>query len=104
VRRDATLRYFKRRWDESRGDAHDAWGRSTWYLEVGDDGRPVRQLERYDAGVALKYDETHLDDEHGGLGDQPLDLEEFRAFEIDAATFEDAWSSSVALNRSRPAH
>lgn len=40
-----TNRYYKRRWEESRGDDHDDWGRSTWYFEVADDGYPVRQIE-----------------------------------------------------------
>ncbi len=66
---------------------------------MGDDGYPVRQLERYDDGPILKYDETHLDDEFGGLGDQALDLDEFAPFEIDGAAFGRAWSSSVAPNR-----
>jgi len=93
------LRYFKRRWDESRGDEHASWGPSTWYFEVGDDGYPVRQLEQYDGGAVLKYDEAHLDDEFGMLSDAALDLEEFAPFEIDRTAFETAWSSAVARNR-----
>jgi hypothetical protein len=93
------LRYYKRRWDESRGDEHDEWGLSIWYFEVGDDGFPARQLQVYDGGPALKYDEAHLDDEFGGLGDQAIDLEEFAPFEIDGPAFETAWSSAVARNR-----
>ncbi len=92
------MRYFKRRWDESRGDDHDSWGLSTWYFEAGEDGYPVRQLEKYDGGAILKYDETHSDDEFGGLGDQALELEDFAPFEIDRATFEDEWSSTTARN------
>lgn len=97
------MRYFERRWDESRGDEHDSWGLSTWYLEVGDDGYPVRQLEKYDGGTVLKYDETHADDEFGGLGDQALDLEDFAPFEIDRARFEDEWSSATPQNRTQGA-
>jgi hypothetical protein len=93
------LRYFKRRWDEPRGDKYDSWGLSTWYFEVGGDGYPTRQLEQYDGGASLKYDETYLEDEFGGLGDQALDLQEFAPFEIDGTAFEKAWASSVARNR-----
>jgi hypothetical protein len=93
------VRYFKRDWDEPRGDEHNSWGPSTWYFEVGDDGYPVRQLERYESGVILKYDDAHLDDEFGGVGDQALDIEEFAEFEIDRAAFETVWSSSSAKNR-----
>lgn len=28
-------RFFRRRWDESRGDEFDGWGHSAWYFEVG---------------------------------------------------------------------
>ena len=98
---DASLRYFERSWDESRGDEYDSWGRSTWYLEVGDDGYPARQLERYESGVVLKYDGDHPDDEFGGLGDQSLDLDEFADHEIDRLTFENVWASSDAKNRPR---
>jgi hypothetical protein len=93
------MRYFKRRWDESRGDEYDSWGASTWYFEVGDDGYAVRQLERYDHGEILKYDETHLDDEFGGLGEKALELDDFAPFEIDRQEFESVWSSSTAMNR-----
>ena len=82
------LRYFRRRWNESRGDGHDSWGASNWYFEIGDDGYAVRQLEQYDSGAVLKYDETHLNDEFGGLADQPLDFDEFAPFEIDRMAFE----------------
>ncbi|HEY3496075.1 MAG TPA: hypothetical protein VGK73_15360 [Polyangiaceae bacterium] len=90
------LRYFKRRWDEPRGDEHDSWGSSTWYFEVNDDGYPVRQLEQYELGTVRKYDKIHSDDELGGLSEVALDFDEFRPFEIDAAAFEAAWSSPPA--------
>ena len=93
------MRYFKRRWDESRRDEHDSWGLSTWYFEVGDDGYPVRQLEQYDGGAILKYEETHFHDEFGGLSEKALDLDEFAPFEVDRTAFETAWSSLVARNR-----
>jgi hypothetical protein len=31
-------RFYRRRWDESRGDEFDAWGHSVWYFEVDNDG------------------------------------------------------------------
>ena len=97
------MKYFKRRWEESRGDEFDSWGPSTWYFEVGDDGYPVRQLQQYDGGAILKYDQTHLDDEFGGLGDQELDLDEFAPFEIERMAFDSVWSSSSAQNGPRDA-
>lgn len=93
------MRYFKRPWDEPRGDEFDRWGTSTWYLEVGDDGYPSRQVEVYADGTVLKYDGSHPSDRYGGLGDQPLDVGgEFLPFEIDASEFARAWAAG-ATNR-----
>ena len=30
-------RYYKRNWEETRGDEFDSWGTSIWYFEVGND-------------------------------------------------------------------
>ena len=49
-----TGRFYRRRWDQSRGDEFDAWGRSVWYFEVNEDGWPVRQVEVYDTGPVLR--------------------------------------------------
>jgi hypothetical protein len=95
-------RYFKRRWEESRGDEFDHWGPSEWYFELNDDGYPVRQVERYDRGQVLKYDANRLYDEYGGLGDQALDLDELKEFEITVEEFETAWQWA-ALNCREPA-
>lgn len=93
-----SLRYFKRHCDESRGDKYDFWGTSTWYFEVDDDGYAVRQLELYDAGVVLKYDERHPNDEFGGLSDQSIDFDVFAPFEIDRQSFEKTWLSELPRN------
>ena len=84
------LRYFKRRWDESRGDEYKSWGPSDWYFEVDDDCYVIRQLEQYDNGAVLKYDEAYIEDEFGGLAEKAPDLE-------------NAWSSMVARNRPQSA-
>ena len=92
-------RFVKRSWDESRGDNHDAWGTSIWYLQLDDEGYPERQLEIYSSGDALAYDRQHLDDEYGGLGDQPLDIEEWVTFEVTSQEFETAWTAAKPRNR-----
>ena len=86
------MKYLKRNWDESRGDELDHWGTSIWYFEVLDNGNVVRQVEVYANGPALKYDQTHVEDEYGCLSDQPLDLEDFAAFEIRKDEFEGVWN------------
>jgi len=52
------LRYYKRRWNESRGDDFARWGASDWYFEVGPDGWPVRQLERIPGGAGIVLDDA----------------------------------------------
>jgi hypothetical protein len=64
------MRYFRRPWDEPRGDAYDHRGPSTYFLEVGPDLWVTRQLEVYANGVAVAYDERVVHDEYGGLADQ----------------------------------
>jgi hypothetical protein len=92
-------RFFKRHWSESRGDEYDHWGTSTWYVEVGDDLYPTRQLEVYESGDSLAYDATHVADEYGGLGDQPVEGAEWERFEILAVEFEAAWQAAIRRNR-----
>ena len=95
------MHYFKRHWNGTRGDAFDHWGTSDWYLELDNDGYPVRQIEVYDNGISLMYDQNNLVDEYGMLGDQSLDLDEFSEYAIDKEVFEEAWRyyKPVAKNR-----
>lgn len=86
-------RYFRRRWDESRGlDSHDDWGLSWWYFEVAEDGTVTRQIEKYDTGPTKRYSESQQFDADGMLSDQPLDLGEFEPFEITRCEFESVWN------------
>lgn len=87
-------RYFKRKWEETRGDDFDSWGTSTWYFEIRTDGYPVKQLELYENGNRLKYHPDKTFDDYGGLVDQPLDLEEFKNFEIGKEEFYSEWKKS----------
>lgn len=52
------MRYYRRRWNETRGDAFSSWGGATYYFEVGEDGWPTRQVEVYDAGPACATAQT----------------------------------------------
>ena len=89
-----TNRYFKRRWDEPRGDDHDLWGHSTWFFEVGSGGLIVRQVENYDNGPVLRYGPDHEEDEYGGIGPDPLEAtEDWSGWAISATEFEAAWTS-----------
>ena len=93
-------KYYKRPWDEDRGDDHASWGTSVWFFEVGEDGFPTRQLEDYQSGIAIRYDATHLNDEFGRLSEAALPSTEFSPFTITAAEFEAAWASHRPHNQS----
>lgn len=88
------MRYFKRKWNETRGDQYDNWGTSTFFIETDDSGFPSRQIEKYENGIVLKYGDKKTEDEFGMLGDQDLDLEEFSEFEISKTDFESEWESN----------
>lgn len=90
-----SLRYFKRRWEESRGDAFDSWGSAVYYFEVSDDGWPTRQVEVYEAGPRLRYGPGREEDEYGGLGQARLDeFEDWASWAITADEFEQVWASA----------
>lgn len=86
------MKYFKRRWEETRGDQYNIWGFSTWFFETDEEGWPIRQIEIYDNGSVLKYSKDNPDNEYGRLGDQALDIDEFAPFEISAEVFESTWA------------
>jgi hypothetical protein len=87
-------RFYRRRWDESRGDEFDNWGGSVWYFEVDVAGWPVRQVEVYDTGPVLRYGPGHPEDEYGQLGQASLDDldERWSEYIITAEAFEQIWN------------
>jgi hypothetical protein len=88
-------RYYKRPYNGNlRGR-----GASVWFLEVGEDQFPIRQLEIYENGSAFAYDESHLYDSSGMLTDERVEPLDFAAFEITQAEFERVWSSTEFDNR-----
>jgi len=95
-------RYFKYRWEETRDDKYDDWGFSTWFSEFDEELYATRQIEIYDNGNVLKYDENLLADEFGMLGEKSLtdgELEESGSIEISKTEFEKKWSNLKAFNR-----
>ena len=62
-------------------------------FETDEDGEVLRQIEFYQNGQSLRYDQNHIDDEYGGLSKVPLDLNEFDDFKINKEEFEEAWST-----------
>jgi hypothetical protein len=84
--------YFKRPWNETTGDPlTDSWGTATYFFETDLNGNVLRQLEVYEKGRRLKYAPDYSQDDYGGLSEVPLNLEEFKEFEITKREFEDKW-------------
>ncbi|QKJ29068.1 hypothetical protein HQ865_04640 [Mucilaginibacter mali] len=85
------MKYIKSHWDESRGDKFNYWGTSEWYFELDEDNYVTRQIEIYENGPTLKYDEDNIEDEYGGLAEKTLDLDEMEYTVMSNADFEEIW-------------
>lgn len=85
------MKYYKRQWNEIRGDECDDWGTSIWYFEIDEKGYPNKQIEKYESGIVLKYDDENSEDKFGRLSDQPIDLQDFQEFEITKEEFDKEW-------------
>lgn len=83
--------YYRRTWDERRGDEHDAWGDSEWWFDVDDQNYAVRQIEVYSTGPTKRYSESHPEDDAGGLTSEPLDPTQWQPFLVEPAAFEALW-------------
>ena len=92
--------YYKRIWDESRGDDYDSWGSSVWYFEVCKiSGITRQQMEIYANGQALLYDEDiNTFDRYGGLSEIPFDVEKCESFEISKLEYEQLKNITKFLN------
>ena len=86
------MKYYKRNWEESRGDEFDNWGKSIWYFETDNSGLPIKQIEVYENGNVMKYDKIKSEDEFGRLGYKELDLDEFNEFKITELEFNKVWN------------
>lgn len=81
-------RFYRRRWDEPRGDQHNEWGPCVYYFWVLD-GVVEQQVERYTDGTTLAYDRHHPQDVYGFMTTEPLEpVEEWEPFLIDLATYQ----------------
>ena len=86
-------RYFKKFWDENTGDElTDSWGNSTYYFETDFHLNVTKQVQLFQNGKILKYDDQYLEDEFGFLTDQPLEIQEFTNDEINKDEFYEFWN------------
>ncbi|MBN9296929.1 MAG: hypothetical protein J0I41_07950 [Filimonas sp.] len=85
-------KYYKRLWNQTTADPlTNSWGVSTFYFETDIEGGVFRQIEVFQEGQMLRYDNNHLNDQFGGLADVSLDLQDFEEFTIDKNEFENMW-------------
>ena len=90
------FRYFKKFWDESTGEElTDSWGNSTYYFETDENLNVVKQIQKFENGKVLRYDEQNIEDDFGGLADQPLENQEFIDDEIQKVEFYIIWDKKI---------
>lgn len=85
------MKYYKYKWNESRGDEYDYFGTSTWYFEVGDDDYISRQIVRYEIGLTFKYSVDFQEDEFGGMGYIIFKSEHYDSIEVLNESFDHLW-------------
>lgn len=78
------------------------WGPFTRYLEIGEDLRPVRQVDVFENGNMLSYDRIHWVDGFGMLGGAEMNRNcklglWGHSEEIKSAEFERVWTSARNL-------
>lgn len=87
------MRYFKKNWEETTGDElNDDWGVSIFYFETNDSLNVLKQIQIFENGNILKYDELNNEDEFGAMADQSLEEEEFLDCEITKEEFYNIWN------------
>ena len=87
-------RYFKRHWDETPGEGlTGSWGTSIFYFETDEDYNVLRQIQIFQNGQILKYDNNLVNDQFGGLADQQLDKNDFANYSIDDYEFNSTWAT-----------
>ena len=92
------MHYFRRYWDESRGDKYDSWGKSDWWFETDTDGYVTRCVQKYENGNNLFYSNQHMEDKYGFLPEGKLELNEMSEYSITPNEFEDVCSNSTFSN------
>ena len=87
------MRYFKKNWEETTGDElTDDWGVSIFYFETDDSLNVFKQIQIFENGNILKYDELNNENEFGAMSDQSLEEKEFLDCEITKEEFNNIWN------------
>lgn len=93
--------YFSKAADQRRESPEPVagWGRFTRYLEIGENLSAVRQVDVFENGLMLSYDQTHWVDGFSMLGDARMNRNHKRgrwgqSEEIESAEFEHVWTAA----------
>ncbi len=95
----ATCHYFRRYWSEDSGGPCAGWGGSNFLFEVHEDGYVSRQIQLFDNGKYIVYDEICDEDKYGARSTVALDLVEYVPFSIAKSEFFDHWDPDCSVNR-----
>lgn len=53
----------------------------------------IKQIQKFENGIVLRYDEINMEDKFGSLSDQPLDNDECIDDEIQKTEFYNNWGN-----------
>ena len=91
--------YYERYWPGDSGGLCAGWGGSTFLFETHKDGWVARQIQRFDNGHIILYDEIVTEDGYGGRSKVPLDLAEFAQSRTTRDGFFQYWDPDTSINR-----
>jgi hypothetical protein len=89
----------------------ESWGSFIRYVELGDDGYAIRQVDEYKNGYLSRYDREHWDDQFGTLADMRFGDKWVQHWGVPSSItrqeFEEKWtkageSSAAALKNASP--
>lgn len=93
-------KYFKKFWNESSGDElTNSWGNSTYYFETDEDLNILKQVQIFQNGNILKYDDRNLENQFGFLTNHPLEIEDFEGNEISKTQFSEVYTFETFLSK-----
>ena len=86
------VKYFKRRvCGDDVVPRPAAWGGSAIYYETSEEGFPIRQIQMFESGVVLAYDDEHYHDDYGWRDGNPIYTEPPVTVAITSQEFHRVW-------------
>ncbi|MCA8988556.1 MAG: hypothetical protein KDA78_12985 [Planctomycetaceae bacterium] len=95
----ASCQYFSREWNPPSDELCQTWGPAKYLFEVHSDGNVSRQIQLYENGLFILYDEICPEDQYGSRSSAKLDFQEFEPFQFSRDEFFNAWDPEASVNR-----